>query len=53
MAFDLEKALNDYKCPSYFKNGLIYHIKVNELKPKNMKEFNKIIDDYKNITIGE
>lgn len=49
MAFDYNKALEDYKCPYMFKKGLEYHFTVNKLEPKSKKEFDKIIEDYKKI----
>lgn len=51
--FDFEKELDDYKCPDMFKAGLRFYFKSNNLKPKNRKEFNKIIDDYSNLKMGE
>lgn len=51
--FDYEKELNDYKCPQMFKAGLTYYFKSNNLKPKSKKEFDKIVNDYKNLKMGE
>lgn len=51
--FDYEKELNDYKCPQMFKAGLKYYFKSNDLKPKSKKEFDKIVNDYKNLKMGE
>jgi len=51
--FDYVKELEEYECPATFKAGLEYYFKVNNLKPKNKKEFDKIIKDYSNLKMGE
>lgn len=53
MAFDYEKELENYKCPSTLKAGLKYYFKVNKLKPTNRKDFEKMINDFKNLKMGE
>lgn len=51
-AFDMDKALDEYVCSDMFKAGLRYYINVNNLEAKNMKEFEKIVDDYSKIEMG-
>ena len=51
MAFDYIKAIDELRNNSFFKEGLKYYIESNNLKPKNGKEFLKIIEDYKGITL--
>ena len=50
--FDYVKELNECEIPNMFKAGVSYHIKANNLNPKNKKELDKIIEDYGKIGIG-
>ena len=52
-SFDLEQALKDYVCPDMFKRGLEYYIKSNNLKIKSQKEFDKVVDKFSNLTMGD
>ena len=50
--FDLNKELNDLSYPNMFKAGLKYYISANNIKIKNKKEFDKIVEEYGNMNIG-
>ena len=47
MKFDYKEAIDRMETSSLLKKGLLYYIEVNKLKPKNMKELNKIFNEYK------
>lgn len=51
--FDLTEELEAFECPAMFKAGLKYYIQVNNLEPKNKKEFEKIVKDYGELKLGE
>ena len=51
MKFDYEKSIDEMNLSSIFKSGLKYYIEVNNLKPKNLKELNKIVNEYKGIKV--
>ena len=51
--FDLNTAFDEFIAPKMFKNGLKSYIARNKIKIKNQKDFEKTIDDYSNMKIGE
>ena len=51
MSFDYNKEIEILEYPQTFKAGLIYYMNINKLEPKNKKEFNKILDDYKELKL--
>lgn len=50
--FDLEKELNDLERPDMFKAGLKYYIESKNLKCKSKKDFEKIVKEYGELSIG-
>lgn len=50
--FDLEKELTDLQCPDMFKAGLKYYIEINNLECKSKKDFEKIVKEYSELSIG-
>ena len=50
--FDLEKELTDLQRPDMFKAGLKYHIDINNLECKSKKDFDKIVKEYGELSIG-
>lgn len=51
--FDIEEALNNYVCSKRLKKGIKYYITSNSLKIESEKDFQKAIDDYKKLTMGD
>jgi len=51
--FNLEQTIADYECPDMFKAGLIYYINNSDKKIKSEKDFLKVVDEFKNLKIGE
>lgn len=50
--FNLNKELDDLKCPDMFKAGLSHYISSNNIEIANKKEFDKIVKDFANLKIG-
>ena len=50
--FNLNKELDDLKCPDMFKAGLSHYISSNNIEITNKKEFDKIVKDFANLKIG-
>lgn len=50
--FDWTIAIKELDLSEVMKAGLSYYILNNGLNPKNMKELNKIVNDYKKLPIG-
>lgn len=50
--FDLEKELTDLQRPDMFKAGLKYYIEINNLECKSKKDFDKIVKEYGELSIG-
>lgn len=50
--FDLEKELTELECPEMFKAGLKYYIQTKNSKIKSKKEFEKIIKEYSELSVG-
>ena len=51
--FNLNKQLDEYICPAMFKAGLIYYISSNNIKISSKKEFEKVVEEYKDLKIGD
>lgn len=50
--FDWQTALKEAEILDTLKTGVEYYIERNKLSPKDDKELNKIIDDYKKLPVG-
>ena len=50
--FDLEKELTELEYPEMFKAGLKYYIQTKNSKIKSKKEFEKIIKEYSELSVG-
>ena len=51
--FDYEKEINDLEYPAMFKAGLKYYIDANKIKINSKKDFDKLLDKFKDLKIGE
>lgn len=50
--FNLDTELENLECPEMFKKGLIFYIETKKLKISNSKDFEKLVDEYKDLKIG-
>lgn len=50
--FDLEKELDELQYPDMFKAGLKYYIQTKKSTIKSKKEFEKIIKEYSELSVG-
>lgn len=51
--FDLNTAMKTLEMPNMFKAGLGYYIESQKLTVKSQKDFEKTINDYSKLTLGE
>ena len=52
MTFDYMKEIDELECPRMFKAGLKFYIENNKLKINSKKDFEKLLDKFKNLKIG-
>lgn len=50
--FDLEKEIDELVCPAMLKAGLKYFISSRKQDVTNKKEFDKVVNEFKNLKIG-
>ena len=50
-AFDLEEALSKVEKPIFFVEGFKEHIENNNLKIKSEKEFEKLLNEFKELSL--
>ena len=50
--FDLEKEIDELVCPAMLKAGLKYFISSKKQDVTNKKEFDKVVNEFKNLKIG-
>ena len=51
--FDLEQEIKDLECSDMLKAGLEFYIETNNIKIKSKKDFDKLVNDFKKLNIGE